>query len=242
MNPIKHPSNTRMLAAPPGWDEDLKVEPLGITDQIVEGVPCVWSFWRPDVEELAALNAGGDVVLSIVGRNMPPAALMVTVLHDKRCAAALNQSGRCNCGANGQPVAGGHESLEDALSIVESFGPGTEGLNDTFARQILLAAEVRRLQALINSPQTVDWFSATDLEAAHQVERWGTDHDAGKNPEDWFWLLGYLSGKALAAFRKGDREKGLHHIVSSAATLLNWHRQVTGISSRMRPGVDEPKP
>lgn len=103
-------------------------------------------------------------------------------------------------------------------------------------------AEVERLRALINTPHTRDWFVATDIEAAHQVERWGTSHDAGKNPEDWFWLLGYLSGKALASFRAGDREKGLHHIVSSAATLLNWHRQVTGVSTRMRPGIEEPKP
>lgn len=42
---------------------------------------------------------------------------------------------------------GGRESLEDALAVVESFGSGIQGLNDTFARQIILAAEVRRLQA-----------------------------------------------------------------------------------------------
>lgn len=79
MKPVNHPSNTRTLGAPAGWDQStLPVEPLGITDQVLEGVPCMWSFWQPDADELAALNAGGAVVLSIVGRNMPPAALMVT--------------------------------------------------------------------------------------------------------------------------------------------------------------------
>lgn len=99
-------------------------------------------------------------------------------------------------------------------------------------------AELERLRALINTPHTDDWMRAVDLEAAHQQERWGADHDAGKEPHDWFWLLGYLSGKALAAFIKGDRDKGLHHIVSSGAVLLNWHRNVTGANTGMRPGID----
>lgn len=43
--------------------------------------------------------------------------------------------------------AGGRESVDDALAIVESFGPGIGGLNDTYARQILLAEEVKRLRA-----------------------------------------------------------------------------------------------
>ena len=42
---------------------------------------------------------------------------------------------------------GGRESVEDALAVVESFGPGVQGLNDTYARQILLASEVRRLRS-----------------------------------------------------------------------------------------------
>lgn len=91
MNPIRHPSNTRTLSAPEGWDQTgLPVEPLGITDQVLEGVPCVWSFWKPDRDELEALNAGENVVLSIVGRTMPPALLLVT--------ASEKQSARMNRG------------------------------------------------------------------------------------------------------------------------------------------------
>ena len=96
------------------------------------------------------------------------------------------------------------------------------------AEGVRLAARVRELEALINTPHTGDFFTAVNLEAAHQQERWGAEHDAGKEPHDWFWLLGYLSGKAIAAFGRGDKDKGLHHIVSSAACLLNWHRNVTG--------------
>lgn len=102
-------------------------------------------------------------------------------------------------------------------------------------------AELERLRALINTPHTAEFFTAVELEAAHQVEKHGARHDAGKEPSDWFWLLGYLSGKALAAFVRGDREKGLHHIISSAAALLNWHRNVTGVSTSMRPGIKDPE-
>lgn len=42
---------------------------------------------------------------------------------------------------------GGRESVDDALAVVDSFGPGIDGLNDTYARQVLLAQEVRRLHS-----------------------------------------------------------------------------------------------
>ena len=46
----------------------------------------------------------------------------------------------------GVTYGGGKESVDDALAVVESFGPGVQGLNDTFARQVLLGQEVRRLR------------------------------------------------------------------------------------------------
>lgn len=77
MKPIKHPSNTRTLGAPVGWDQSgLPVEPLGITDTELEGVPCVMSFWQPDDVDLANIAAGGLIGLSIVGRTMPPACVV----------------------------------------------------------------------------------------------------------------------------------------------------------------------
>lgn len=45
-------------------------------------------------------------------------------------------------------IEGGRESVDDALAIVESFGTSIDGVNDEFARQIILAAEVRRLRGL----------------------------------------------------------------------------------------------
>ena len=102
---------------------------------------------------------------------------------------------------------------------------------------IALAHEARRLSALINTPGTDDFFAAVRHEAAHQIERWGVEHDAGKRPEDWCTLLLYLLGKAAKAHFDGDRDKLLHHVITVAAVCLNWHRAETGVSTAMRPGV-----
>jgi len=98
-----------------------------------------------------------------------------------------------------------------------------------------LRARVSELEMLINTPHTGEFEESVRREAAHQIERWGSEHDAGKAPSDWFWLVGYLLGKALHF-----PEKRKHHLVSSAAALLNWYRQETGDDSRMRPGIDPP--
>jgi hypothetical protein len=104
-------------------------------------------------------------------------------------------------------------------------------------------AEVNRLKALINCPHNDDWFDGVRIEAAHQQERWGQEHDAGKEPPDWFWVLGYLSGKCLAACLRGDMLKAQHHTISSAALLLNWYRHLRGKARNksMRPGIEPPQ-
>lgn len=89
-------------------------------------------------------------------------------------------------------------------------------------------AELARLRAVINRPLYDDFSRAVIREAIHQTERWGEAHDAVKTPADWFWLLGYLSGKALAAHIAGNVEKAKHHTISSAAALLHWHAAIRG--------------
>lgn len=100
--------------------------------------------------------------------------------------------------------------------------------------------ETMRLHNHINSAHTDDFLEAVRLEAVHQVERWGADHDAGKEPADWLSLVCYLAAKCLAACLIGKREKALHHTISTAAALLNWHRAIKTGSSRMRPGYETP--
>lgn len=95
--------------------------------------------------------------------------------------------------------------------------------------------------AIINSPETADFMAGVPIEAAHQRERWGVDHDAGKSPFDWFWLIGFLSQKAADAAVRGDVEKAKHHTISTAAALANWHAVLSGKDSRFQPGIT-PKP
>ena len=92
-----------------------------------------------------------------------------------------------------------------------------------------LEAELERLNDLLHNPHTDGFLDSVRIEAAHQRERWGSDHDGDKEPSDWFWLLGYLGGKALAAALSGNKEKALHHTISSGAVLLNWHAQLNSI-------------
>ena len=98
-------------------------------------------------------------------------------------------------------------------------------------------AEIARLNAIINTPHTDDFLKAVSIEGEHQRQRWGSEHDAGKAPADWFWLVGYLAGKALHAHAAGNVEKAEHHIITTAAACANWHRAMFG-KTDMRPGID----
>lgn len=104
----------------------------------------------------------------------------------------------------------------------------------------LLAAEIERdrLDALVNSPQTANFLTAVAAEKAHQIERWGRAADRQKSAEHWFWLVGYLAGKALRAAITGDRTKALHHTISSAAALANWHEAISTDTSGAGVGQD----
>lgn len=101
-------------------------------------------------------------------------------------------------------------------------------------------ARIADLKAQLNTPETADFMKGVPLEAAHQRERWGAEHDAGKAPFDWFWLIGYLAQKAAMAAIAGNVEKAKHHTISTAAALANWHLALSGVDTRMRPGIAEP--
>ncbi|MFC3457241.1 hypothetical protein [Massilia haematophila] len=78
MNRIQHPTNNAVLGAPAGWDQlELPCGALPVTRTQIDGLPAVVSFWRPTAAELAALNAGGSIELSVLGHTMPPVSLGV---------------------------------------------------------------------------------------------------------------------------------------------------------------------
>tara|TARA_R110002074_G_scaffold21173_4_gene66077 strand:+ start:687 stop:1136 length:450 start_codon:yes stop_codon:yes gene_type:complete len=99
--------------------------------------------------------------------------------------------------------------------------------------------KVDALEALLNTPEIVDFVSAVTLEAQHQRLRWGADGDAGKSDAEWFWLIGYLAGKALHNPPNDmvPQDARLHRIITVAAAAANWHAACLGHSG-MRPGID----
>lgn len=124
--------------------------------------------------------------------------------------------------------------LRDVLGYVESLktelrarGKDLEAqkgiVRGQAAELARLRGEVARLDGLVNTPEIQDFARAVVLEAAHQRERWTDAHDAGKTDADWFWLIGYLGGKALRP--DCTSEKRAHRIVALAAAAANWHRR-----------------
>ena len=96
----------------------------------------------------------------------------------------------------------------------------------TIAAEISDAFAVQKTQDAINTPELRSFIDGVAREAIHQRARWGDAHDRSKSAENWYWLIGYLSGKALRSHIEGDRDKALHHTISSAAALMQWHAAI----------------
>lgn len=122
---------------------------------------------------------------------------------------------------NRQPCLGQLEfDIEDAIKTLR-------GILDREAEYLRMKAENERILALINHPHTAEFLEAVKLEAVHQCERWGVKKDTEKTDAEWFWLVGYLAGKAMHS-GDTDPEKRLHHIITTAASLFNWHAHRSG--------------
>lgn len=123
-----------------------------------------------------------------------------------------------------------HEAGGDALAclkgyqwLLEKEGAAERTLSDLAGMRL---QRIKELEGILNTPEFLDFMKAVPLEAAHQLVRWGPEHDASKEPQDWYWLVGYVAGKALRAQIDGNREKALHHCVTVAACACNWHAHV----------------
>ena len=77
MDRHQHPANNDVLGAPPGTPID-ECAALPITRiQYSDGTPAVASYWRPTADELALLNQGLAVRLTVLGTTHPPVMLGV---------------------------------------------------------------------------------------------------------------------------------------------------------------------
>lgn len=79
----------------------------------------------------------------------------------------------------------------------------------------------------INTTNIADFVQSMTNESAYQKDRW-LESDKTKTDADWFWLIGYLSSKALfnpdfgnASLRE-YAEKQKHRIVTIAAAAYHW--------------------
>lgn len=79
MNPVQFKGQTRLLGAPagtpPGECESLPIKLTALPGTTYGGH--IQSYWKPDSGELAALNAGAHVRLTIHGGAHPPVWLDV---------------------------------------------------------------------------------------------------------------------------------------------------------------------
>lgn len=151
-------------------------------------------------------------------------------------AAAGRHDGE-QCQACGAPYNEGYSLPDDVWAKISPKEPPAGLLCSLCALKRVTALFVD-LDQLVNTPETEGFLKGVRLEAAHQVARWGDAHDRSKSAENWFWLVGYLASKALRAAIIGDRNKALHHTISSAAALFNWHRAIRRDTSGAGVGQD----
>lgn len=94
-----------------------------------------------------------------------------------------------------------------------------------------LESRIHELNAIIHTPESNEFLKGVSIEGEYQRQLHGVDiTDARFDWHQWFWVTGYLLGKALAACKsgEGDGEKAKHHLITAAALISNWHNVLTG--------------
>ena len=119
----------------------------------------------------------------------------------------------------------GHDNILKSLENLADIDDDT--IRALAADLTVVIGHFADLANILMTPETFDFIEGVQREAAHAHMRW-PQYDPEKSPEDWYWLVGYLAGKALHAQRTGDLDKHRHHIISAAAALRNWHRSLEG--------------
>ncbi len=92
--------------------------------------------------------------------------------------------------------------------------------------RLSMCNELERLEALLNVPEIVDFLDGVKIEAAHQRERWGEQHDFQKHPGDWTLLFARQIGKMSDDVFRNDYNKYRHHLITLSAIAFNCHRSM----------------
>lgn len=78
MNPVEVPGANRWLGAPEDWNAEQRTQHGECaTLPVLDTGALLQSAWMPEPEELAALNRGLPVLLTIYGRSHPVVSLAV---------------------------------------------------------------------------------------------------------------------------------------------------------------------
>lgn len=78
MNIEKIEGCTRILGAPRDWDHSKgECEGLPVVDFETEHGPMMMSAWKPNADDLKALNEGKPILLMIYGRSHPVVSVAV---------------------------------------------------------------------------------------------------------------------------------------------------------------------
>lgn len=66
MEHVRIAGKTRTLGIDQGY------QPLHVRDEDMDGINVMWMAWKPSPEDLAILNAGGNVEIGMIGTVPPP--------------------------------------------------------------------------------------------------------------------------------------------------------------------------
>lgn len=80
MKPVEFQGQTDILGPPKGWDNSGDITQVGylpVQIFVDDGLPFYVSFWRPSEEDLAALNDGAHIRLSVISRTLPPVCVSI---------------------------------------------------------------------------------------------------------------------------------------------------------------------
>lgn len=91
MKPVIFKGFDRALNAPKDWkpsrDGECSALPIKVSEY--SGHMAMLSYWKPDADELKALNEGYSVCLGVVGGVHPPVFLMVQRVEEYEIPASL---------------------------------------------------------------------------------------------------------------------------------------------------------
>lgn len=72
-----HVNCNSVISPPVGLEHKVMALPVMQANDVIFGNPVICSFWRPTPQELAALASGAPIMLTVMGKSMPPVKLEV---------------------------------------------------------------------------------------------------------------------------------------------------------------------